>query len=138
MRDWVPKRDQYLNQMYAHEAPRLSSCASCKLSGLDTVAWRCTDCFHTPQFCKPCLVKSHVHQPFHRLEHWSGKHYERVDAHEVGIELYLGHEGAHCPHYLHSARNVPGKCIGIYHPYSTNPLTLIIVSGGIGCRAGQG
>ncbi|KAF8430758.1 hypothetical protein L210DRAFT_3614605 [Boletus edulis BED1] len=47
--------------------------------------YRCKDCFTLDFFCQDCIVRSHINQPFHRVE-------------SLGLRIQLGHRpGEACP-----------------------------------------
>jgi hypothetical protein len=95
LRDWLPFRDQYLYEMLTIEALRPDSkCAAC---GRQDPTIRCTDCFGSPGFCKPCIVVSHRSLPFHRIQTWNGKCFLKSSLLEEGFTLYIGHGGQPCP-----------------------------------------
>ncbi|KAJ7204243.1 hypothetical protein B0H12DRAFT_1080513 [Mycena haematopus] len=63
--------------------------------------YRCTDCFKSPMNCQKCIVQSHEHTPFHRIESWNGKHFARTSLHAAGMILHMcfkATNGASCPH----------------------------------------
>ncbi|KAJ7235748.1 hypothetical protein B0H12DRAFT_1076022 [Mycena haematopus] len=63
--------------------------------------YRCTDCFKGPMNCQKCIVQSHEHTPFHRIESWNGKHFARTSLHAAGMILHMcfkATNGASCPH----------------------------------------
>jgi CxC2 like cysteine cluster associated with KDZ transposases len=95
LRDWLPLRDEYLQELLRHEAPLLNSaCPSClKVPG----TLRCKDCYSNHLFCQGCILKNHVMLPFHRLEHWQGGFFRDTSLHQQGYMMHLGHGGAPCP-----------------------------------------
>src|SRR5216684_6275526 len=60
-------------------------------------SWRCSDCFGQQPHCTGCFRASHCHLPFHRVEHWTGDHYENAWLSQAGIMLHLGHQGLPFP-----------------------------------------
>ncbi|EJD44782.1 hypothetical protein AURDEDRAFT_27600, partial [Auricularia subglabra TFB-10046 SS5] len=67
---------------------------------------RCTDCVGSHVFCPACLVAQHSLLPFHRIERWTGDHFERSSLLEIGLVVYLGHGGARCPQAGESGDNL--------------------------------
>ncbi|KAI1785585.1 hypothetical protein LXA43DRAFT_899423 [Ganoderma leucocontextum] len=63
-------------------------------------AYRCVDCYHAPVVCEDCIVRDHLHNPFHRIEVWSDamSFWERMSLSQLdGFVLNLGHAGEKCP-----------------------------------------
>ena len=59
--------------------------------------WRCLDCVGRNAHCTECFRQGHRFLPFHRVEHWTGTHFEPAWLHQVGVEIHLGHQGRTCP-----------------------------------------
>jgi CxC2 like cysteine cluster associated with KDZ transposases len=49
--------------------------------------------------CKDCCIGVHQHNPFHKIQHWTGKFFNRADLGDLGLSINLGHNGALCPQY---------------------------------------
>lgn len=95
MREWLPKRHIYLNEILHREAPPADRlCASCKTT---EGSWRCTDCLGQPILCNQCCQSSHFKLPFHRVEHWTGNHFTPAWLWKAGVVIHLGHNGDPCP-----------------------------------------
>lgn len=69
--------------------------------------YRCIECDQRPVFCVECLVKAHKHNSLHRVERWSGTHFERTTLSELGLVVHLEHRGQCCPYVSRSAKPVP-------------------------------
>ncbi|KAH9477652.1 hypothetical protein JR316_0009878 [Psilocybe cubensis] len=69
LREWLPKREVYLGTMIGGEAPDPD------LNG-----------------------RNHQFTPFHRVEKWTGLYFRPGALWEVGVKLYLGHNGKWCPY----------------------------------------
>jgi hypothetical protein len=74
------------------------SCGQCE------GAYRCRDCFGKNWFCKDCCVNEHRRHPFHRVQMWTGDHFTNTSLKDLGLVLYLGHDGYPCP-TLHQQNN---------------------------------
>lgn len=59
--------------------------------------YRCLECFHSRPICASCIKEQHTLNPFHRIQYWTGKHFEKASLHSLGFTLYLGHDGSPCP-----------------------------------------
>ena len=57
----------------------------------------CMDCHGTPQICQQCLLSSHVLLPNHRIQKWTGTHFQKTTLFHAGYTLHFGHEGLACP-----------------------------------------
>lgn len=100
MRDWLTDRPLFLQKLLEAEAPRSDGkCSKCKRAN---GSWRCKDCYGNPTYCQPCLQDQHILDPFHRVEVWSGTHFQRTALHKADICLQLGHQGDLCPYYSRS------------------------------------
>ena len=94
MRDWLPRRDQYLQDLLGLEDTAQRTCATCGADG----RWRCKECFARPLLCTTCCKAAHAAMPFHRIEHWQGEYFEDAALRDVGVCIDLGHGGGLCPH----------------------------------------
>lgn len=96
MREFIDKRDLYLNRLMLQEAPPQSrSCSHCQGEG----SWRCSDCLGQPLFCMACCRDKHTLLPLHRVQQWTGSFFEDSWLRNVGLVLHLGHQGHPCPMY---------------------------------------
>ena len=96
MRTWKEtKRDVYLQELLAMRAPHHQN-RPCKNCGVES-NWRCIDCLAWPAYCTECCRSSHILDPFHRIERWTGSHYTRSWLWKVGLVINLGHQGNRCP-----------------------------------------
>ncbi|KAH9474184.1 hypothetical protein JR316_0013534 [Psilocybe cubensis] len=112
LREWLPKREIYLGTLIGREAPpprRDNQCQQCqRLPG----CWRCLECFGSQLVCPHCLRQNHQLVPFHRVEKWTGEYFRPGGLWEVGIRLYLGHNGKRCPVQLPLNESTHGTSIG--------------------------
>jgi hypothetical protein len=93
----LPLRDQYLSEILKLEAPPYDGkCQDCKVNSLK---YRCHDCFGRPSLCKSCCLNRHRHLPFHKIEFWNGSCFLPSDLQNLGLVLHLGHGGDPCPCY---------------------------------------
>ncbi|KAF9565021.1 hypothetical protein CPC08DRAFT_630413, partial [Agrocybe pediades] len=56
-------------------------------------AWRCRDCNSGQIMCRRCMRQSHRPNPLHRLEVWTGMHFEKVPSWNVGSYILVRHTG---------------------------------------------
>jgi hypothetical protein len=63
-------------------------------------SYRCLDCrLGQRLLCKDCCIGVHQHNPFHKIQHWTGKFFDRADLGDLGLSINLGHHGALCPQH---------------------------------------
>ncbi|KAA1473524.1 hypothetical protein DENSPDRAFT_780026, partial [Dentipellis sp. KUC8613] len=91
-------RDSYLHTILERQAPLLV----CSTPGCpDRALWRCKDCIPQPVYCATCCRRAHMPMPFHRVEKWTGTHYQDDWLLSVGVFIPLGHRGRPCPSTAH-------------------------------------
>ncbi|MDX6295879.1 MAG: hypothetical protein QOH50_5049 [Kribbellaceae bacterium] len=94
------KRSKYLNRLLSlctSTSPGQQVCTACKIG---KSLWRCLDCMDTCMLCVLCFRHRHQHLPFHRVEKWNGRFFQRGSLWQVGVKIYLGHQGAVCPNSI--------------------------------------
>ena len=55
--------------------------------------WRCRDCMFPTMQCRKCLRNQHLHEPFHRIECWTGNFFRPAAIWEVGGYVMIRHHG---------------------------------------------
>ncbi len=61
--------------------PNPDTCAECA----DPAGyWRCKDCFGGRLLCQGCIRLSHFVNPFHQIEHWTGKYFRKLPVGRLG------------------------------------------------------
>jgi len=70
-------------------------CSSCGTK--ESAKYRCRECFMTSAVCSTCIIARHQHQPLHHIQAWTGTHFETYALRDLGLILYLGHNGTRCP-----------------------------------------
>ncbi|EIW78072.1 hypothetical protein CONPUDRAFT_157234 [Coniophora puteana RWD-64-598 SS2] len=95
MRDWIPHEHKYLQEIITLDgAQKAATCSRC---GTGAVTWRCLSCLGVPEGCKACISQTHSRLPFHELEEWREDHWSSSAAKDLGIVLFMGHNGLKCP-----------------------------------------
>lgn len=92
MKNWIPLRDEYLDELNRSEGRGgdvRECCRTCGKTG--TCLYRCRDCFAPDMQCAGCTVTGHTRNPFHRPEVWNGKYFERKSLSSLGLRIQLGH-----------------------------------------------
>ncbi|KAH9983825.1 hypothetical protein BJV77DRAFT_1062348 [Russula vinacea] len=69
----------------------------CTFCGDDDGLYKCKECFGGRLHCKACIVQQHSSHPLHRIEKWNGLFFVRTSLRDLGLTVYLGHEGKPCP-----------------------------------------
>ena len=87
------------------EAPPRFACRRC---GSKDNLLRCRDCWLNPVWCKECCLLEHALLPFHRVEMWTGKYFQRSALVDQGYILPLGHDGKQCPS---NGKRRPSLCL---------------------------
>ncbi|KDQ23596.1 hypothetical protein PLEOSDRAFT_1048381, partial [Pleurotus ostreatus PC15] len=95
---WMQERDLFLEELLRLEAPEIDQeyCATnaCLSIGL----YRCPQCTDVRLFCHICIVERHEASPFHVVEKWNSRFFERCSLQSLGLVVQLGHPlGVPCP-----------------------------------------
>ncbi|KAH9959751.1 hypothetical protein BGW80DRAFT_1183207, partial [Lactifluus volemus] len=53
--------------------------------------WRCKDCTTSPLLCRFCMRHSHLDNPLHRIEYWTGSFFRPAHLWEVGVYVLVQH-----------------------------------------------
>lgn len=94
--------------LYSRHAvpPVFPACTQCSSehTKVENAMYRCDDCFHAPILCARCMKAEHLHHPFHRIRKLDreSRYWGRCTLQELGLVLYLGHEGSRCCYALDS------------------------------------
>ncbi len=70
-------------------------CLTCGAS--KSVKYQCCECLNAPALCSKCIVTTHQRQPLHRIQMWTGTHFDTSSLRELRLVMYLGHNGTLCP-----------------------------------------
>ena len=70
---------------------------NCPRCGVGRAIWRCKDCADKRATCVLCCRNAHRLDLFHRIEKWNGRFYQEAALWQVGVKIYLGHNGQRCP-----------------------------------------
>ncbi len=96
LQEYVDERHVLLDRLLLFDARNMDRpCGEC---GSNPGLIRCSDCFNSSVFCSDCIIKTHVHLPFHKVEKWNGKFFQKSSLHALRYIICLGHEGQPCPH----------------------------------------
>jgi CxC2 like cysteine cluster associated with KDZ transposases len=126
MREYLNKRETYLQRIVMREGVSdIRTCQICQSDG----SWRCLDCFVRPILCMGCCRDMHKTHPFHRVESWTGTHFEDSWLLHTGFVLNLGHNGDPCPSSIATVAGAEG---------SSMPREATVLETSTPCQAGSG
>ena len=94
MQEFVSHVDDFLQSLLSKETLPVGKCANCSER---QCRWRCKECFLAQPLCRTCMRHTHMKQPFHRIERWTGTHFQSADLWQVGVYLRLGHTDLSTP-----------------------------------------
>jgi len=95
LREYLSRRHGILIEILRHESlPSKTLCSNCQQS---TGTHRCQDCFNFNLWCSACCVSTHTNLPFHRIQMWNGRFFERSDLLTTQLTLDLRHYPDNCP-----------------------------------------
>jgi hypothetical protein len=86
--------------------------------GSSSAFFRCQECFTRAPSCQDCILVSHQHLPFHRIEEWGGTHFARKELSALGLIIFLGHHTLRCPNSPPKSEGRPTVIVhtnGIHH-----------------------
>ena len=122
MKIWlIEKRMPYIEKMIEMKAGPQDEDSKCPQCRTGRAVWRCLDCCNKKPICVLCFRNIHKRDPFHRVEKWNGRYFQKGALWQVGIKIYLGHDGRPCPRsaaalsglneYIHSDQNQTGDIL---------------------------
>ncbi|TFK16934.1 hypothetical protein FA15DRAFT_698625 [Coprinopsis marcescibilis] len=95
---WLKHRYQFLQEITRLDGPgghNLSKCSSCAVA-TDGLYWR-TSCHNGNALCCcDCMKQAHSNLPFHSIEKWTGKFFEKTTLSAIGAVVQLGHDRGPC------------------------------------------
>jgi hypothetical protein len=98
MKLWLnEKRAGYLKRILEMKAGPPSQNPACSRCGSGRAIWRCKDCTDKNAVCVLCCRNAHKFNIFHRVEKWNGRFYQHGALWQVGVKIFLGHDGKPCP-----------------------------------------
>nr|GAT52430.1 predicted protein [Mycena chlorophos] len=88
-------RDDYLKLLLWRDGRGLyGSTCTC---GLEGAIYRCRSCYGGRLLCERCCVESHVTNPLHFIEKWTGTYFQRLSLRDLGLQVQFGHPlGENC------------------------------------------
>lgn len=111
MDEWSrTKLDPYLARLINGEARGPETCELCHSN---VAEWRCLGCVGSPRLCATCCRVAHRANPFHRVERWSGTHWNPAWLWHVGTIVCLGHGLSPCPIYQATLEKLEMRAIAL-------------------------
>ncbi|TEB06358.1 hypothetical protein FA13DRAFT_1760159 [Coprinellus micaceus] len=95
MQDWLPLRSEYLQIILDSQQQPPETCHNCRDQA---ITYRCLTCCTNNYLCWACCGECHDQHPLHRIEVWTGSHWEPSWLWRLGVCGILGHRGRRCPH----------------------------------------
>jgi|SRR3984957_228251 hypothetical protein len=95
MKEWLARKADFVNVLLDREVQPLDrNCCNCRNR---EGTWKCLSCLGPQVFCNECILSTHRRLPFHRVEHWTGDHFQPSCLADAGMKLHCGHFGMPCP-----------------------------------------
>ncbi|TCD59923.1 hypothetical protein EIP91_011184 [Steccherinum ochraceum] len=95
---FLPYRPAFLDEILRGDGPGTNTtphaCLTCGAGDVKLV--KCKDCHGQPMSCVQCLLKKHRSLPLHHVEEWTGTMLKKTTLKELGLRVYLGHNGGIC------------------------------------------
>lgn len=92
LRQFLDHQTSYLTHLLNQEIP--PSNLTCHACHRDEGQYRCLDCYGPHWWCRPCLLTSHRHHPFHRPQRFNDGSFEKVSLSDLGYVFVLGHSSS--------------------------------------------
>lgn len=103
--------------------------------GFGTTIWRCRECADKSPVCVLCCKNRHKLNWFHRVEKWNGRFYQPGALWQVGVKMYVGHNGAPCPKSISALSEVHLESFLRADSGHLNTINIQDVSGKFGKKA---
>ena len=98
MKIWLnDKRMPYLRKIIDMKAGPTNEELTCLQCKSGRAVWRCLDCCNKKPVCVLCCRNNHKQEIYHRVEKWNGRYFQKGALWQVGVKIYLGHDGKPCP-----------------------------------------
>ena len=111
MKQWRDeKRGKYIERLIGGYAKLMEDghTTRCPVCQVGKAAWRCKDCGDKRVLCVLCFRDRHLTNLFHRVEKWNGRYFQRGALWQVGVRIYVGHQGKPCPKSADSLADTRG------------------------------
>ena len=89
LQQFVDRVHPMLTALMAREIPEEQICHHCPDRRI--ARWRCRDCSLPSILCRQCMRHTHMADPLHRIETWTGTHFRRAELWQVGVYMLIPH-----------------------------------------------
>ncbi len=93
----------YIQVTYLSNNYDMCVCSICPCNSSSMAEYWCKSCYLYSPSCSKCMVVTHWHLPFHRIEQWNRRYFQRTSLQNLGLIFCLGHSGNPCPNQLLNA-----------------------------------
>ncbi|KAJ3536762.1 hypothetical protein NM688_g6792 [Phlebia brevispora] len=121
LNEWLNEVDLFLREMIWLEGlrDRPIQCENC-MGRPHEIVVRCKDCIGGPLYCRTCCLLAHDANPFHNIEHWNGRFFEKTTLQALGHAIQLGHRpGKRCKNLIPA----PSDFV-VFHTNGIHPVTV--------------
>ena len=87
--EFVSRVDPLLKALLSREVVPRVKCCHCAEQAI--ARWRCRDCTSEKMVCRGCMRITHVENPLHRIEVWTGTYFRRAELWQVGLYIVIPH-----------------------------------------------
>jgi len=97
LQEFVTRVHPLLDALLSREAlPAETRCSHCQ--GRNMARWRCRDCCSPRMLCRGCMRVTHMDNPIHRIEAWTGTYFRPAALWQVGVYILVKHiaSAPHC------------------------------------------
>ena len=89
LHEFVKRVHPMLTSLLGREVPEDTQCSQC--ADHQIARWRCQDCTSGSMLCRGCMRASHMCNPLHRIEAWTGTYFRRAELWQVGVYILVPH-----------------------------------------------
>ncbi|KAF9471221.1 hypothetical protein BDN70DRAFT_820283 [Pholiota conissans] len=86
-KEFASRVKDFLDATMLREIPDRHICSSCDAHAV----WQCRDCTLPGMSCRKCMRKSHLANPLHRIQCWTGSYFRDAELWEVGGYIISTH-----------------------------------------------
>ena len=87
--EFVSRVDPLLKALLSREVAPQVKCSRCAQESI--ARWRCRDCTSGKMVCRGCMRVTHIDNPLHHIEMWTGRYFRRAELWQVGLYIMIPH-----------------------------------------------
>ncbi|KAH9828984.1 uncharacterized protein C8Q71DRAFT_718824 [Rhodofomes roseus] len=91
LKEWTNHIDEWLAELIRLEGRGSFASETCAGCLSTETLYRCEDCCDLQLFCRDCTVSRHQCNPFHRVEGWANRRFQKTTLKALGLRIQLGH-----------------------------------------------